>query len=232
MNIAGLQKLTTSDFPGLLSCIVFTQGCNLKCPYCQNSELIPVLQAVTSNFVSEDDFFAFLNKRKSILEGVVVTGGEPLIHQDIQSFISKIKDLGYKVKLDTNGTNPKLLQDLIDSNLIDYVAVDIKNDFENYAKTVGLSEINTNSILQTIQILKSSNVDYEFRTTITKEFHSIQSIQNICELIGKEPKYFIQNFEDSSNVLNHNLHGYSFEELQEIQKIFEDRYPNFKVRGV
>ena len=232
MNIAGLQKLTTSDFPGTLSCIVFTQGCNLKCPYCQNSGLIPMLQAVTSNFVSEDDFFMFLNKRKSILEGVVITGGEPLVQQDIKTFISKIKNLGYKVKLDTNGTNPLLLQELIDSNLLDYIAVDIKNDFDNYAKTVGLKEINTNNIKQTIQILKSSNVDYEFRTTITKEFHSIQNIQNICEVIGKEPKYFIQNFENSSNVLNHDLHGFTFEELQEIQKIFEDRYPNFKVRGV
>ncbi len=232
MNIAGLQKLTTSDFPGSLSCIVFTQGCNLKCPYCQNSGLIPMMQAVTSNFVSEDDFFMFLDKRKSILEGVVITGGEPLVQQDIKSFIKKIKESGYKVKLDTNGTNPLLLQSLIDENLLDYVAVDIKNDFENYARTVGLSEINTSNIEKTIQILKSSNVDYEFRTTIIKEFHTAINIQNICELIGKEPKYFIQNFEDSSNVLNHDLHGFTIEELQEIQKIFEARFPNFKVRGV
>ncbi len=232
MNLAGLQKLTTSDFPDTLSCIVFTQGCNLKCPYCQNSSLIPMLQAVTTNYLSEDEFFNFLEKRKGILDGVVITGGEPLVQGDIKEFITKIKELGYKVKLDTNGTNPLLLADLIDSKLLDYVAVDIKNDFANYGQTTGLSEFNTNNIEQTIQILKSSKVSYEFRTTITKEFHSISNIQNICELIGKEPKYYIQNFEDSSNVLNHNLHGFTFEELQEIQKIFEERYPNFKVRGV
>ena len=232
MNIAGLQKLTTSDFPGVLSCIVFTQGCNLRCPYCQNSGLIPLQQASSPNFMNLDQFFDFLVKRKSILEGVVITGGEPLVQKDIKDFIIQIKEQGYKVKLDTNGTNPLLLKELIDSHLLDYVAVDIKNDFDKYAETVGLTGINTDSIKQTIEILKSSNIDFEFRTTVMKEFHTITSIENICKAIGNSSKYFIQNFEDSDNVINHNLHGFSHEELENLQKHFEEDYPLFKVRGI
>ena len=232
MNIAGLQKLTTSDFPGYLSCIVFTQGCNLKCPYCQNSELIPMVRTFKDDSLTSEDILEFLHKRKNILEGVVVTGGEPLVHSDIEEFISKIKEIGYKIKLDTNGTNPKLLKRLIESNLIDYVAMDIKNDFENYAKTVGVQNFDVQNIKESIDILKNSKIDFEFRTTIVKEFHNVASISNICETIGKAPKYFIQNFEDSSNVIDHNLHGFKYEELKELQEYFEPRYPNFRVRGV
>ena len=232
MNIAGLQKLTTSDFPGFLSCIVFTQGCNLKCPYCQNSELIPMVRTFKDDSLTSEDILEFLQKRKNILDDVVITGGEPLVHSDIKDFILEIKKIGYKVKLDTNGTNPELLKDLINSSLIDYVAMDIKNDFENYAKTVGVPNFDTQKVKESIEILKKSKIDFEFRTTIVKEFHSVASISNICETIGKLPKYFIQNFEDSSNVIDHNLHGFKFEELQEIQEYFEPRYPNFRVRGV
>ena len=232
MNIAGLQKLTTSDFPGHLACIVFTQGCNLRCPYCQNSGLIPILTELDENSISEEDFFKFLEKRKNVLDGVVVTGGEPLVHSNINEFISKIKRIGYKVKLDTNGTNPELLKSLLDSNLIDYVAMDIKNDFQNYARTIGLENINTDNIKKSIDILKTSNIDYEFRTTITREFHNEESIKNICEMIGEGPKYFIQNFEDSSNVINHDLHGFTYDDLALLQKNFETKYPNFHVRGV
>ena len=232
MNIAGLQKLTTSDFPGYLSCIIFTQGCNLKCPYCQNSGLIPMITEFEDNQISEYELFKFLEKRKGVLDGVVITGGEPLVHQNIKEFISKIKDIGYKVKLDTNGTNPILLKELIDSNLIDYVAMDIKNDFQNYARTVGIENINVENIKKSIDILKTSNIDYEFRTTITKEFHNEKSIENICEIVGVGAKLFIQNFEDSSNVINHDLHGFTHEELNLLQTNFETKYPNFRVRGV
>ena len=232
MNIAGLQKLTTSDFPGHLACIVFTQGCNLKCPYCQNSGLIPMVSEFDDNSISNEEFFKFLEKRKNVLDGVVVTGGEPLVHLNIKEFISQIKNMEYKVKLDTNGTNPNLLKELIESNLIDYVAMDIKNDFKNYAKTVGLKNIDTNKIKESIDILKTSSIDYEFRTTIVKEFHNEESINNICEMIGMGAKYFIQNFEDSSNVINHDLHGFTHEELNLLQTNFETKYPNFRVRGV
>ncbi len=232
MIIAGLQKLTTTDFPGLLACIVFTQGCNLRCPYCQNSSLIPSTSTANENSIIFDDFLDFLKKRQNVLEGVVISGGEPLIHSDIKSFINLVKEYGYKVKLDTNGTNPKLLSELINSKLLDYVAMDIKNDFDNYSKTVGNLNLALDNIKQSIELLKSSNIDFEFRTTIVKEFHNIDSISNICEMVGKDAKYFIQNFEDSSNVINHNLHGFSFEELQNLQDYFGHRYPNLKIRGV
>ncbi len=232
MNIAGLQKLTSSDFPGVLACIVFTQGCNLKCPYCHNSNLIPVVKVYEQDAISEDDVLDFLIKRKSILDGIVISGGEPLIQSDIKDFITKVKELGYKVKLDTNGLNPELLNELIDSDLLDYVAMDIKNDFESYEKTVGVKNVNIENIKKSISILKSSNINFEFRTTIVKELHSISKIANICEYIGKEPKYFLQNFEDSDNVPNHDLHGFTHEELTEIQKHFSENYPLFLVRGL
>lgn len=232
MNIAGLQKLTASDFPGFLACIVFLQGCNLKCPYCQNSSLIPMLQDDANNSLSENEFFEFLEKRKNILEGVVVSGGEPLVHQNVSNFISKIKSMGYKVKLDTNGINYLVLKELLDAKLLDYIAMDIKNDFDNYSKTVGVPNIDTQSIQKSIDYIKSSNIDYEFRTTIVKEFHTLENISNICEIVGKESKLFIQNFEDSSNVMNHELHGFDYEELENIQKHFEKDFPNFHVRGI
>ena len=232
MNVAGLQKLTTTDFPGTLACIVFTQGCNLKCPYCHNSELIPMLRVLEGDSITEDVFFDFLTKRKNVLEGVVVTGGEPLVQKDVVEFISKIKEKGYKVKLDTNGTNPQLLKEIIDNKLVDYIAMDIKNDFERYEKTTGVQGINLENIKKSIELLKDSKIDYEFRTTIVKEFHNVDAIANICEMIGKSSNYFLQNFEDSSNVMNHSLHGFSSTELQEFQRYFETRYPKFHVRGI
>ena len=232
MVIAGLQKLTTTDFPGMIAAIVFTQGCNLKCPYCQNSGLIPICISETSGTVLESEIFSFLEKRKKVLDGIVITGGEPLLQKDLKSFIQKARGFGYKIKLDTNGMSPELLQNLIDENVLDYVAMDVKNDLKGFAKTSGTPGINTENIQKSIQILKASKVPHEFRTTIVKEFHSEESILNIVKLIGKEEPYFIQNFEDSDNVLNHRLHGFTKDELENLQKKFEIDYPNLKVRGL
>lgn len=232
MVIAGLQKLTTTDFPGVIAAIVFTQGCNLKCPYCQNSSLIPICISDNSGTVSEDDFFSFLEKRKKVLDGIVITGGEPLVQNDLKEFIQKMKALGYLVKLDTNGTNPEALAQLLNENLLDYVAMDVKNDGVNFSKTCGLKGVNMQNIQNSIQVLKTSNVPHEFRTTIVKEFHSEENIQNIANMLGKEETYFIQNFEDSANVLNHRLHGFTNDELMSLQRKFEIDYPNLKVRGL
>ena len=232
MVIAGLQKLTTTDFPGVIAAIVFTQGCNLKCPYCQNSGLIPISISESSSNLSQEEFFEFLAKRKKVLEGIVITGGEPLVQKDLKEFIQKIKALGYLIKLDTNGTNPEKLKELLDENLVDYVAMDVKNDFTTYDKTSGTASINMTNIQQSIQTLKESNVPHEFRTTIVKEFHTADNIQKIASYLGKEQRYFIQNFEDSSNVLNHRLHGFTKDELISLQKKFEIDYPNLKVRGL
>ena len=162
MKIAGMQKVTLLDFPDTLSCIIFTKGCNFKCPFCQNSGLINNLDDDT---LEMDKVFSYLEKRKGILEGVVITGGEPTIHKDLKEFIKKIKDMGYKVKLDTNGYNPVMLKDLIDSNLLDYVAMDIKQTLAKYSMVSGVN-INTDKIMQSIKILEDSNVSHEFKTPI------------------------------------------------------------------
>ena len=227
MNIAGVQKVTLLDYPGKVACEIFTQGCNFECPFCQNSSLIPITN--TGEF-SEEEIFEYLNLRKNILDGVVITGGEPTVQKDLKGFIKKIKDLGLLVKLDTNGGNPKVLQELIDEKLVDYVAMDIKNIFNKYNITAG-KKINLDNIKKSIEILKASKIDYEFRTTIIKEMHSLDDIVSICKLVGNS-KYYLQNFEDSENVLNHSLHGFSREELLFIDKYLKDVFPNVEIRAL
>ncbi len=227
MNIAGVQKVTLLDYPGKVACEIFTQGCNFECPFCQNSSLIPITN--TGEF-SEEEIFEYLNLRKNILDGVVITGGEPTVQKDLKSFIKKIKDLGLLVKLDTNGGNPKVLQELIDEKLVDYVAMDIKNIFNKYNITAG-KKINLDNIKKSIEILKASKIDYEFRTTIIKEMHSLDDIVSICKLVGNA-KYYLQNFEDSENVIDHSLHGFSREELLFIDKYLKDVFPNVEIRAL
>lgn len=227
MNIAGVQKVTLLDYPGKVACEIFTQGCNFECPFCQNSSLIPITN--TGEF-SEEEIFEYLNLRKNILDGVVITGGEPTVQKDLKSFIKKIKDLGLLVKLDTNGGNPKVLQELIDEKLVDYVAMDIKNIFNKYNITAG-KRINLDNIKKSIEILKASKIDYEFRTTIIKEMHSLDDIVSICKLVGNA-KYYLQNFEDSENVIDHSLHGFSREELLFIDKYLKDVFPNVEIRAL
>ena len=227
MNIAGVQKVTLLDYPGKVACEIFTQGCNFECPFCQNSSLIPITN--TGEF-SEEEIFEYLNLRKNILDGVVITGGEPTVQKDLKGFIKKIKDLGLLVKLDTNGGNPKVLQELIDEKLVDYVAMDIKNIFNKYNITAG-KRINLDNIKKSIEILKASKIDYEFRTTIIKEMHSLDDIVSICKLVGNV-KYYLQNFEDSENVIDHSLHGFSREELLFIDKYLKDVFPNVEIRAL
>lgn len=227
MNIAGVQKVTLLDYPGKVACEIFTQGCNFECPFCQNSSLIPITN--TGEF-SEEEIFEYLNLRKNILDGVVITGGEPTVQKDLKGFIKKIKDLGLLVKLDTNGGNPKVLQELIDEDLVDYVAMDIKNIFNKYNITAG-KKINLDNIKKSIEILKASKIDYEFRTTIIKEMHSLDDIVSICKLVG-DAKYYLQNFENSENVIDHSLHGFSREELLFIDKYLKDLFPNVEIRAL
>ena len=227
MNIAGVQKVTLLDYPGKVACEIFTQGCNFECPFCQNSGLIPITN--TGEF-SEEEIFEYLNLRKNILDGVVITGGEPTVQKDLKEFIKKIKDLGLLVKLDTNGGNPKVLQELIDEELVDYVAMDIKNVFNKYNITAG-KKVALDNIKKSIEILKRSKIDYEFRTTIIKEMHSLDDIVSICKLVG-DAKYYLQNFEDSENVIDHSLHGFSREELLFIDKYLKDLFPNVEIRAL
>lgn len=228
MIIDGFQKLTLLDFPGKVASIIFTRGCNLKCPFCQNSGLIACDKK--KGEVSEKEIFDYLDKRHFLLDGLVISGGEPLIQKDIKEFIKKVKKYNLLVKLDTNGSNPKLLKELINEKLVDYVAMDIKNIYAKYSATSG-RDAPINNISESIEILKSSSIKYEFRTTIVKELHTTEDIENICKLIGNS-KYYLQNFEDSSEVINHNLHGFSHEELLMIDKTLKNKFPNMEIRAL
>ena len=230
MNISGMNKLTLLDYPGHLACIIFTQGCNFKCPFCHNSDLIKLTNQAAS--IQEDELFAYLEQRKNVLDGLVISGGEPLLQPKIKDLIKKVKQLGLKVKLDTNGTNCQLLKELMDEKLIDYVAMDIKADEKTYTKVAGCEKNNFDSIKTAIDLLAKSGIDYEFRTTIVKEYHDEKQLENICTLIGQTGKYYLQNFVHSDGVAQTGLHGFTNLELKELATNLNKKFPNVKVRGI
>ena len=229
MTINGMQKLTLLDYPGHVACLIFTQGCNFRCPFCHNSGLLDMNNNCEK--IDEKEVFKYLEKRKGLLDGVCISGGEPLLQKDIEYFIRKVKDLGYKVKLDTNGSSPKKLKQLIEEGLIDYVAMDIKNDFLNYDKTAGMCT-NIDNIKKSIEIIENSNIEYEFRTTIVKQFHDVGKLEKIIQYIGPNARYYIQNYQDCSSVLQRGLDGFDEEELLNIKNTLGVKYPNLVVRGV
>lgn len=200
--------MTLLDFPGKVACTVFLSGCNFLCPFCHNSELIG---NDADDIMTEEDFFDFLKKRQGILEGVCITGGEPTLRSELAEFIKKIKDLGYKVKLDTNGYKPDVLKKLIDEKLIDYVAMDIKNSEKKYALTAGIDNFDMQNIKRSISILTQDIVPYEFRTTTVNELHTAEDFKEIAEMLAslsggkKVPKYFLQPFCDRDTVIFGNL---------------------------
>jgi pyruvate formate lyase activating enzyme len=229
MTINGMQKLTLLDYPGNVACLIFTQGCNFRCPFCHNSGLLDMNNNCEK--IDEKEVFKYLEKRRGLLDGVCISGGEPLLQKDIEDFIRKVKDLGYKVKLDTNGSSPKKLKQLIEDGLIDYVAMDIKNDFLNYDKTAGMCT-NIDNIKKSIEIIENSNIEYEFRTTIVKQFHDVGKLEKIIQYIGPNARYYIQNYQDCSSVLQRGLNGFDNEELLNIKNTLGVKYPNLVVRGV
>lgn len=228
MQIAGLNKLTLLDYPGQIACIIFTQGCNFNCGYCHNAGLIPKC----SGELSEDAVMDYLKKRQNILDGVVISGGEPLIQSGLEAFIKKIKALGFKVKLDTNGTNLKLLRNLTESGLLDYIALDIKADANAYPELIGQKGYAFQNVKEAIAMITKSGVDYEFRTTLVKEFHDQNTIINLCRLVGKGAKYYLQNFVLNESVTNQGLNGFTEEELKNLITKVNQEYPNVKVRGL
>ena len=223
MKISGFDKLTLLNYPDKVACTIFTSGCNLRCPFYHNSGL------VTNNYneISFDSIYEYLKKRIGILDGVCITGGEPLIHADIKDYIKKIKDLGYLVKIDTNGCNPKLLKELIDLKLVDYIAMDIKNIYSKYDITSGV-KVNIDNIKKSISIIENSGIDYEFRTTIVKEFHSTQDIKEILSYISSNSNYYIQNFKNSNDVFNRNLSSFSEKELVEMKNKINNKNIYFR----
>lgn len=230
MVIYGLQKLSLLDYPGKTACTVFTGGCNFRCPYCHNASLVVGLDEIEP--VDYDEFFAFLNKRRNILDGVCITGGEPLLQPDIEDFIREIKKFGYSVKLDTNGTFPDKLKRLVDENLVDYVAMDIKNSPEKYSLTARVSKLDFSKISNSVEFLLSNSVDYEFRTTVVKELHSKEDFVSIGEWIKGAKRYFIQSFIDSGDILAGTFSAYNKSELEEIEGLMHNFVKETQIRGV
>ena len=230
MKFGGLQKLTLLDYPEHVACTIFTHGCNFRCPFCHNNSL------VTGNFtslegISEEEVLQFLNKRKSMLEGVCITGGEPLLQVGIVEFITKVKQLGYKVKLDTNGAFPATLKELVEAHLVDYVAMDVKNSREEYGKTAG-RDVNMDAICQSVEFLKSGAVDYEFRTTVTGTFHTEHSIEMTAKWLQGAKRWYLQQFVASADLIDSTVTGCDEQTLKKYQEIAQKYVPNTQLRGV
>lgn len=199
MKICGVEKFSMVDWDTKIVCTLFASGCNFRCPFCHNASLALSNQAP----LDEKEIFDYLEKRKGLLDGVCVSGGEPTLSHDLEDFIGKIKALGYKVKLDTNGTNPTMVQNLINKGLVDYIAMDVKNSPEKYATTTGLASISLDNILESVRIIKSSGIAHEFRTTIIKEFHTENDLKRIADIVDGCDGYFLQQYVDRDSCISH-----------------------------
>ena len=231
MLISGLQKLTLLDYPGTVACTVFTGGCNFRCPFCHNAPL--VLPELMAQDTDEEQVLAFLKKRQGVLDGVAITGGEPLLHKDIGAFLEKVRALGYKIKLDTNGSFPDRLQEIISAGLVDRVAMDIKNAPELYAKTVGLPALDLAPIERSKELLLRGDVDYEFRTTVVKGLHTEESITGAAKWIAGAKEYYLQQFKDSGHVIAiEGLSEYNEQEMHALAQAAAQYVPGTQVRGV
>lgn len=230
MKLVGLQKMTVLDFPGRVACIVFTFGCNFRCPFCHNASLVV---GDGESDITEDEFFDYLKKRQGILDGVCVTGGEPLIQNGIEDFLKKIKSFGYQIKLDTNGSYPEKLKKLVAEGLVDYVAMDIKNSPEFYSVTVGKDDVDFEKIKQSIDFLiNEADIEYEFRTTVVAEFHNEEVFDGIGKLIKGAKNYYLQGFVDSGDLIGKNLTALPKPIMEKMAKRVEPYVENVGIRGV
>jgi len=230
MRIQGLQKLTLLDFPQKVACTVFSAGCNLRCPFCHNASL--VVNIPKESEISEETFFSFLKKRQGVLDGVCVSGGEPSLQPDVEAFIGKIKEFGYAVKLDTNGTFPEKMKLLIEKGLVDYVAMDIKNSLDTYVITSGVEQVELLKIQESVSYLKEGRISYEFRTTVTKNFHSKEEFEKIGQWLQGADKYYLQSFVDSGDLINSKIQGCDEKEMNTFLEVVQKYIPNAKLRGV
>lgn len=228
MDIHGLQKMTLLDFPGRVACTVFLGGCDLRCPFCHNAELI---DGTAKPVMDSAELLEFLRKRKGLLDGVAVTGGEPLL-RDLTGLFSEIKALGYPVKLDTNGFHPDRLRALLEARLVDYVAVDIKNSPERYAETVGLPSVDLAPLYDTVALLLGCETEYEFRTTVVDELHDRESFRAIGELIRGAARYYLQPFTDRDTVIFSGLHAPSATALETYAGTVKPFVSNVSIRGL
>lgn len=230
MKIHGFNKLTLLDYPGHVGATLFLGGCNFRCPYCQNGNLVTAWH--NEPWIPEDEVLSYLKKRQGILEGVCISGGEPTLHSELPDFIRKIKDLGYLVKLDTNGSNPMMIKELHHKKLIDFVAMDIKTSLANYTKITVCTGFKMNLIEESVEFLLSGQVDYEFRTTVVKELHTKEDFEAIAYWLEGCRAYYLQAFRSSDHVLTPGLSSYTKDELNAFQKILQAKIPRVELRGI
>lgn len=229
MQIKGLQKTTLLDYPGKVACTLFTGGCNFRCPFCHNASLVLSPNDVTD--ISEEEFFKFLKKRVGVLDGVCITGGEPLLQHDIIPFMEKIHALGFAIKLDTNGSRPKLLREIVELGLVDHIAMDIKNSLPKYSLTSG-TNIKIDDIKESIDFIMSCGVSYEFRTTIVKELHTIDDMMAIGKLISGAENYYLQSFKDSGDLICPEYSAHSEETMHDMLSAVKPYVKNAELRGI
>ncbi len=229
MNIQFIQKLTLLDYPGKVACTVFLHGCNLRCPFCHNAGLVT---RPPEPSVSLETLVAFLKKREGILDGVAITGGEPLLDDSVYELLRAVKKLGYPIKLDTNGFFPDRLRYVINEGLCDYVAMDIKNSEERYAETSGLKHVDMDAVKRSIAILAEGKVDYEFRTTVVKDFHTKESLLGAASLIPKNARYYMQAYKDSGDTIGAPCAEYSQNELKALCQAVSEVVPLVEIRGI
>ena len=230
MKIHGFQKLTLLDFPEHVAATVFTAGCNLRCPFCHNALLVTDIQA--GDAIDEEEVLSYLAKRKGLLDGVAITGGEPMLQPDLMDFIRKLRALGYAVKLDTNGCYPDKLRAILSEKLVDYVAMDVKNSPAKYAETVGIPSFDLSPIRESVQLILFSGIDYEFRTTVVGEFHTAEDIVEIAEWLRGARHYYLQNFVDSGGLIGENLRPAKREDLFHMRDAAAEIIPSTALRGV
>ena len=229
MYICGYQKTTLLDYPGHVAATIFTGGCNFRCQFCHNPDLLP---KPDFSPVSESEIFSFLQKRKNVLSGICITGGEPTLQSDLADFIKKARSLGYKIKLDTNGYRPEILKDLVQSHLLDYIAMDIKSGLSGYSFITGIENIKTDFIKESITIIENAQIPYEFRTTVVDTLHTQKDFFEIRDLLSKESPYYLQSFVDSGNILTSGLSCCDINTLKNYLSIVQEKLPKAKLRSV
>ena len=228
MQIHGFQKLTLVDFPGRVAAILFTGACNFRCPFCQNASL--VLHPDTEPMIDDDEIFSYLRKRKGMLDGVVVTGGEPTLQPDLLGYLSRLKEEGYAVKLDTNGYRPDVMKEAVRCGLVDYIAMDIKNSLSRYAVTAGLPGLDTSLIEESIGYLLEGHVPYEMRTTVVHELHSDEDFEEIGQMCRGAASFYLQTFSDSGDIIGKNLTPPSAEDMERYIRILRKTIGNVSLR--
>lgn len=229
MIIHGLQKMTLLDFPGKVACTVFLGGCDMRCPFCHNAE---ILDASVPGEMDDEQFLAFLKSREGLLDGVAITGGEPLLRRDLPEFMAKIRELGFAVKLDTNGAHPDMLRRILDEKLADYVAMDIKNSPERYAETVGIRGFDVTPVRESVSLLKEGRTAYEFRTTCVAQLHDDASFRAIAEWISGAQNYFLQAFTDRDTVPFEGLSAPDAADMRRWAEIVRPDVKHVELRGV